>query len=256
MQYYSGSWKTFGVIDSNGLASLSIPAGTYSFRVTYGGASLDKSQNIGTNPLVVYQTIQVSLTLQSSTGATLSGGAQYYATSWNTFGSGTTPATMELLSGTYTFRASYGGATQDQSQNVATNPVVTFHTVLVTMKLLSSTGAVLSGGAQYYATSWGTFGTGVTSCTMELLPKSYTFRFSYGGATKDVVQDVSVNTLVTQSTVVVHSDSGKAVKYYASSWQNFVNDMQMLPATYTFRFSDGTSDTQITVTQTKPFHIH
>jgi hypothetical protein len=151
--------------------------GTYTFQITYAGASQQVSQDVSKNPNVAFKTTLVTVTLVSSANAQLSGGAQYYAGAWKTFGSGTTPASMELLSSTYTFQISYAGASQQISQNVATSPSVVFKTILVTVKIQSSTTTELSGSAQYYAGGWKTF-----TQDMELLPGTYTFRFSDGTA--------------------------------------------------------------------------
>ena len=74
---------------------------------------------------------------------------------------------MELLSASYTFRVSYGGATLTKQQDIATAPVVTFQTVPVH----SDSGTC----TQYYAAGWKPF-----TQDMQLLPGAYTFRFSDG----------------------------------------------------------------------------
>jgi len=256
VQYYSGGWKAFGTTGSDGTVSMALPPSTYTFQISYGGASQQKSQNVATNPSVVFQTTLVTMKLLSSANAELSGGAQYYASGWKTFGAGTTTATMEMLPLTYTFQVSYGGGTQQKSQNVATNPSVVFQTTLVTMQLVSSTNTQLNGGAQYYASGWKTFGSGTTTATMELLPLTYTFQVSWAGASQQKSQNVASDPNVVFQTVQVHSDSGKCTSYYAGGWRTFSQDMELLPGTYTFRFSDGTANTSYTLVVGVVKHIH
>jgi hypothetical protein len=257
VKYYSGGWKSFGTTGSDGTVSMALPPGTYNFQISWAGASQQKSQNVGTNPNVVFQTTLVTMKLLANDGVTvLSGGAQYYAGAWKMFGVGTTTATMELLPLTYNFRISYAGASLQKSQNVATNPTVVFQTTLVTMKLASSTGQELSGGAQYYASAWKTFGAGTTTTTVELLPLTYTFKILYGGASQQKSQNVATNANVIFQTVQVHSDSGKCTSYYAGGWRTFTQDMELLPGSYKFRFSDGTKDTSYTLVVGAVKHIH
>ena len=117
------------------------------------------SQNVGTDPLVVFNTVLVTMKLLASDTTTeLAAVGQYYASGWKDFG--TTTATKELLPTTYTFAVSYEGARIQMSQNVATDPLVVFNTVSVTMKLLASdTTTELAGDGQYYASGWKDFGT-------------------------------------------------------------------------------------------------
>ena len=196
--------------------------------------------------------------LLASDGTTeLTGTAEYYASGWNTFGSGSTTASMELLPTNYTFRVSYGGASIQKKQDVSSDPAVVFQTTPVTMQLLASDGTTeLTGTAEYYASGWNTFGSGSTTTSMELLPTNYTFRVSYGGASIQKKQDVSSDPAVVFQTVVVHSDSETATQYYASGWQTFTQDMELLPAAYTFKFSDGTPQTKYTLAAGGVNHIH
>jgi hypothetical protein len=201
----------------------------------------------------------VTVKLLGSNGNGLSGAVvQYYSGGWKAFGTtgsdGT--ASMALPPSTYNFQISYAGASQQKSQNVRTNPTVVFQTTLVTMKLLSSTGQELSAGVQYYASAWKTFGGGTTTTTMELLPLTYTFKISYGGASQQRSQNVATNPNVIFQTVQVHSDSSKCTGYLAGSWRTFTQDMELLPGTYTFRFSDGTVNTSYTLVVGAGRHIH
>jgi hypothetical protein len=257
VQYYSGGWKAFGTTGSDGTAKMSLTSGTYNFRISWAGATQQKSQNVGTNPNVVFQTTLVAVKLVSSANVQLSGGAQYYAGGWKTFGGGTTTASMELLSLTYSFQITYGGATQQKSQDVSKDANVKFQTTSVTMKLVSSANTELIGGTvQYYAGGWKTFGSGRTTATMELLPLTYTFQISWAGASQQISQNTATNPNVIFKTVQVHSDSGKCTSYYAGGWRTFTQDMQLLPGAYKFRFNDGTRDVSYTLVVGAIKHIH
>ena len=255
VQYYAGGWKTFGAGTTT--TTMELLPNTYNFQITYAGASQQKSQNVASGANVLFQTTLVTLKLLSSNGVTeLVGGAQYNAGGWKTFGGGTTTTTMELLPLTYTFKISYGGASQQKSQNVGTNPNVVFQTTQVTMKLVSSGNMQLSAGAQYYAGGWKTFGAGTTTATMELLPLTYKFQVSWAGASQQKSQDVSKDANVVFQTVQAHSDSGKCTSYYAGRWRTFTQDMELLPGSYKFRFSDKTKDTSYTLVVGAIKHIH
>ena len=253
-QYYAGGWKTFGSGTTS--TSMELLPLTYSFQISYAGVSQQKSQDVSKDPNVKFQTVLVTMKLLSSAGNELNGGAQYYGGGWKTFGSGTTTTSMELLPSTYTFQISWAGASQQMSQNVATSPSVVFKTILVTVKIQSSTNTELSGAAQYYAGGWKAFGGGTTTSSMELLPLTYTFQVSYAGASQQVSQNAATNANVIFKTVQVHSDSGKCTSYHASGWRTFTQDMELLPGSYTFRFSDKTKDTSYTLVVGAVKHIH
>jgi len=139
----------------------------------------------------------------------------------------------------------------------------------VTVKLLDSSNNGLSGGiVQYYSAGWHSFGTTGSDGTvsMALPPGTYTFRISWAGASRQKSQNVASDPNVIFQTVQVHSDSGKCTsfiqvatvptRYYAGGWRAFTQDMELLPGTYMFRFSDGTANMSYTMVAGAVKHIH
>ncbi|NRF94336.1 hypothetical protein HQN89_25820 [Paenibacillus frigoriresistens] len=84
--YYGGSWRAIGTT-SGGVISKELLAGSYTFDMTYEGTHNEKVQNIGTDPVVVFQTINVKMQLKDSQGNPINGGiVSYYAGRWRPFG--------------------------------------------------------------------------------------------------------------------------------------------------------------------------
>jgi hypothetical protein len=169
--------------------------------------------------------------------------ADYYAGGWKSFGSTLGGSVHhELLPATYPVRISWAGATVQKSQNIDADPVVIFATRDVTVALLDSSGNPLDTGvADYYAGGWKAFGTTAGgSVHRQLLPGSYPVRISFGGAAVQKSQDVGVDPLVVFQTGAAISDSATCSAVYASGWRPFTQGMQLLPASYPFRFATGT----------------
>lgn len=236
-KYYASGWKNFGTTPTT--ATMELLPGKYPFNVNYGGATKQISQDISVDPLVVFNTIPVTMKLIASDGTTeLEGMGKYYASGWKEFGTTPTTAAMDLLPAKYPFSVSYGGATLQMSQDVSLDPVVEFNTVLVTMKLLDGDGVELEGAGKYYASGWKDFGTTPTTETMEMLPVNYPFSVSYAGSSLQKSQNVSVDPVVifTGTSVTLHF--GGDISYYASGWKTFNKPtMSLLPGKYPIRFS-------------------
>jgi len=238
-----------------------VSGSTFPFGTTTVSCSAkDKAGNSASGSFKVKVAVPaVTVSLLASNGSGLSGAVvQYYSGGWKAFGTTGSDGTvkMALAPGAYKFQISWAGATQQKSQNVATNPNVVFQTVLVTVKLLSSTNNELNGTTQYNAGGWRTFGSGTTTATMELLPLTYKFQVSWAGTSNQKSQNVATNANVIFQTVQAHSDSSKCTSYYAGGWRTFTQDMELLPGSYKFRFSDGTKDTSYTLVVGAIKHIH
>ena len=68
VQYYSGGWKNLGTTPASGALGAAIPGTptTYPFSMNHAFARQEKSQNIGTDLIVVFQTKNVVVELRNS----------------------------------------------------------------------------------------------------------------------------------------------------------------------------------------------
>ncbi len=199
VQYYAGSWRTFGVT-TNGSVTKELFPNNYSFRMTYAFGSKDLQQNIGTNPVVVFQTVNATVQLKNSQGALIDQGTvQYYAGAWRTFGSTSGGSvSKELLPISYSFRMTNEGVSNDRTQDLSTNGTVSFSTVLCTVSVKNAQSQPVNAAMiSYYSTAWKQIGPTVNGQVIkELLPANLTFRMTSGTASQDKVQNLGTNGLV------------------------------------------------------------
>jgi hypothetical protein len=258
VQYYSGAWRELGTT-TNGIVNKELLPNNYSFRMTYAYASKDKQQDIGTNTMVVFQTVNANVQLKNSQGNLIDQGTvQYYSGAWRSLGTTTNgTASKELLPNNYSFRMIYAYASKDKQQDIGTNPTVVFQTVNATVQLKNSQGNLIDQGTvQYYSGAWRSLGTTTNgTAAKELLPNKYTFRMTHEYISVDQIQDVSVNNTVSFSTVLctvrVKDTQSQLINnatasYYSGAWRQIGTTAngevikELLPVNLTFRIKYGT----------------
>jgi hypothetical protein len=201
VQYYAGAWRSFGTT-SNGVATKELLPINYSFRMTYEYGSIDKQQNLSADPIVIFQTVNAAVQLKNSIGSLIDAGTvQYYAGAWRSFGTTSNGvAYKELLPANYSFRMTYEFVSNDKQQNLSTNPVVDFSTVLCSVKVSKTNNnePINNAAVKYYSGAWRNLGTTNSDgiATKELIPANISFRATLGSVSLDKQQDISVNNLV------------------------------------------------------------
>ena len=199
VQYYSGAWYDLGST-SGGVAAMELLPYNYKFRMTYAKGSNEKYQDIGVNPTVVFQTINVRVEIRNSQGNLMDGGVvQYYSGAWYNLGSTSGGmAAMELLPYNYKFRMTYANGSNEKYQDIGVNPVVPFQTVLATVKANNLQGQSLNNiDVKYYSGAWYPFGLTLNgTATKELLPFNYKFRVTSGSVQSEKYQDLTTNPVV------------------------------------------------------------
>ncbi|MGA3287590.1 MAG: hypothetical protein ABSD46_09200 [Bacteroidota bacterium] len=255
VQYYAGAWRNLGTT-INGIATKELLPNTYSFRMTYAYASKDKQQDIGTNAIVIFQTVNAAIQLKNSQGSLMDQGTvQYYSGAWRDLGITTNGvAKKELLPNNYSFRMTYAYASKDKQQDIGTNATVIFQTVNAAVQLQNSQGTLIDQGTvQYYSGAWRDLGNTTNGvANKELLPNNYSFRMTYAYASKDKQQDIGTNATVVFQTVnaavQLQNSQGAlmdqgTVQYYSGAWRdlgtttNGVATKELLPNSYSFRMT-------------------
>jgi hypothetical protein len=130
--FYSGGWQKFGG-GSTGEKIELLPT-SYTFKVEYGGASIQKLQALeqGVTNVVLFKTKPVLVNMYTKVkvfGLTvkvplIGGKLSYYAGGWKEMGKA--PELKEMLPTSYTFALEFMGQRQQKAQNVADDALVEF----------------------------------------------------------------------------------------------------------------------------------
>lgn len=242
--YYTtdGTTPTISSLVHTSLIPISAPTTLKFFSRDLAG----NNETVKSQSYTILNTV-VTVQLKDSNGNPISGGTvQYYSGGWKAFGTtdANGRASKELQRGTYSFSMTYAYGRQEKSQNIGNDPIVVFQTKAVSIQLKDSTGAFLDiGTVQYYAGGWRDIGsTSGGQITKELLPGSYSFSMTYAYGRQEKAQNIGNDPMVVFQTGKVHSDSGSCTNYFAGGWRQFIQDMELIPGNYTFRFNDGITD--------------
>ncbi|MBE0642597.1 MAG: T9SS type A sorting domain-containing protein [Bacteroidetes bacterium] len=210
------TYVSLGNTNANGeiLGLLNGNPGSYYFKMKYLGHTQTKLQNIATNPVVLFQTVLVTVELVDSGNNPMKAEELYYRdgnSGYPSLATDASSATIEMLPLSYYFYATLYGHTQTILQNVGTTPIVQFKTVLVTVEMRQG-GTLFVADEFLYRNGTNTYvsmGTNVSSTTLEMLPLSYYFKANYGAASKTKLWNVASNSLVpfTWDGVVIGKDA-------------------------------------------------
>jgi hypothetical protein len=128
VKYFNKGWKTLGTTNASGILLLDLVCKSYDFHITYEGSEMTIRQDIGINPAVNVQTVQVILQLTDKSGNLLDTGfAEYHDKGWNVIGNTSGGIVKkEMLPGNYMFRMTYNKKHYVQKQDIENDPVVRF----------------------------------------------------------------------------------------------------------------------------------
>ncbi|MFZ2900692.1 MAG: T9SS type A sorting domain-containing protein [Saprospiraceae bacterium] len=170
----------------------------------YLGASVEKEQNVQTNPLFIFNTVNVTADLKDSNGNTLTASSWDYRYGWGAYATFTNTG-MELLPVNVKVLVGYKGASVEKEQNAGTSPYFLFNTVNVTADLKDSNGNTLTASSWDYRYGWGAYAT-LNNAGEELLPVNVKVLVGYKGATVEKEQNVGASPYFLFNTVNVTAD--------------------------------------------------
>ena len=157
--------------------------------VTYAGAEVEKQQNIKTNPVFIFNTVDITADLRNSNGGLLTADTWEYRYGWGAY-TPLTAAGHELLPVNTKVKVGYKGAEVEMQQNAATNSQFDFATKSVKAELKSSTNVSLDADTWEYRYGWGAYST-LNNLGEELLPVNVKVKVGYAGSELEKQQNVA-----------------------------------------------------------------
>jgi type IX secretion system substrate protein len=188
-------------------------------KVKYKGAEVAKIQNVKTNPIFTFNTVDVSADLRNSIGELLTANTWEYRYGYGSYVT-LNNSGEELLPVNTDVRVGYKGITVNKIQNVNTNSHFDFATVNVTADLKNSLGSDLVADSWEYRYGYGSYVT-LNNSGEELLPVNTDVRVGYKGITVNKIQNVNTNSHFDFATVNVTADLKNSLgsDLVADSWE-------------------------------------
>lgn len=172
--------------------------------VSYEGASVEKQQNITTNPIFIFNTVDVTADLRESGGALLNADSWEYRYGWGGYNT-LNASGHELLPVNTKVRVGYKGTKIEKQQNVGSNSHFDFATINVTADLKDSQNGLLTADSWEYRYGWGSYAP-MNNLGEELLPVNVKVRVGYKGTKVEKQQNVGSNSHYDFNTVNVTAD--------------------------------------------------
>ena len=222
-RYSYGSYSGF-----NNTGEELLPVNT-KVKVSYKGESVEKQQNVATDPHFDFNTIKVTAKLNNSNGVEITNNVSFdYRYGYASFKPFNGP--IYLLPANTKIKVNYRGTSVSKEQNVGSAPDFVFNTVPVTAKVEDSQGNPITSGVSYkYRYGWGT--KYIFTSPMELLPVATKVSATYAGKTVEKEQNVNSNpdfvfTTAKATALVLDINSlpvSGATIQYRYGWESYMN---------------------------------
>ena len=231
-----GGWPIIGTTGDDGQGTIKhehfLPY-VRTFRMTYNYGTEEKSQDIGVNPVVVFQTAMVKLQF--------SGTIQHGVGGWPTYVNPT-----EMLPVEHRFAFSGCGYPRQELRFTPSAGTV-FEKSIVFLSLKNSSGSGLAGGDFKYRFGWGSYtpigttgASGLIVYGIDGLHTNTKVHVTYNGASLEKEQNIAATSCVSFQTVpvtAVLNDSGGnplaggtfEYRYGWDAYQPFSSPMELLP---------------------------
>jgi hypothetical protein len=212
---------------------------TVKFTLAYRGTSIEKSQNINSNPLVLFQTVNTTAKLMNSSNVQITDDVSFqYRYGWESRMD--IPADGQLLPVSTKFVVYYRGTEIEKSQNLSTNSNVEFNTVNTVVGLFNSSDVEITDDVDLkYRYGWETQMAIPTDG--QLLPVSTKFAVFYRGTSVEKSQNLNTNSNVVFNTgnanpFLTGGDGSETFKY-RYGWETMMDmplDGELLPVSTKF----------------------
>ena len=234
VQWYGGVWREAGSTGVDGVVRFETWDQTIPVQVTVDGRTKRIDQNVGVDPMLRFVLSEVTVEVVSSSGAPVTGArVQWYGGVWREAGSTGVDGVVrfETWDQTIPVQVTVDGRTKRIDQNVGVDPMLRFVLSEVTVEVVSSSGAPVTGAwVQWYGGVWREAGsTGVDGVVrFETWDQTIPVQVTVDGRTKRIDQNVGVDPMLrfvlSEVTVEVVSSSGAPVtgarvQWYGGVWR-------------------------------------